>query len=45
MFKAKAYVFIGGMWVQVYPVDTWVGWACYGAAFVLFCATIGILVS
>jgi hypothetical protein len=42
MLKAKAYVMIDGLWVQVYPADTWQSWAGYGAAFALLCVTIGI---
>ena len=38
----KAYVMIDGMWVQVYPADTWHSWVLYGVAFVLVCATVGI---
>ena len=42
VFKAKAYVKVDGMWVQVYPVDTWQSWVLYSAAFLAFCATVGI---
>ena len=42
MLKAKAYVMIGGLWVQVYPADTWLSWVGYGTAFALFYVTIGI---
>jgi len=40
--KAKTYVMIDGMWVQVYPADTWKSWVAYGVAFLLVCATVGI---
>lgn len=43
MLKAKAYVMIDGIWVQVYPADTWLSWLRYGVAFLLVCATVGIL--
>ena len=39
----KQYVKIDGKWVRVYPADTWLSWVSYGAAFVLVCATVGIL--
>jgi hypothetical protein len=42
MLKAKAYVMIDGMWVQVYPADSWQSWVGYGVAFLLVCATVGI---
>ena len=43
MLKTKAYVMIEGLWVRVYPADTWLSWVGYGTAFALVCATVGIL--
>lgn len=42
MNRMKCYVKRDGMWVQVYPQDTWMDWVRYGAAFCLFAATVGI---
>jgi hypothetical protein len=42
MLKGKAYVMIDGVWVRVYPADSWKSWVGYGVAFLLACVAVGV---